>query len=593
MQRAQRAELIDPLIAQHGGRIANTAGDSLLIEFPSAVEAVRCAVAVQDGMRARNATVPEDRRILYRVGINVGDVVSMGHDLLGDGVNIAARLEGLATPGGVVLSGTVHDQVRDRLNLDCTDLGEVEVKNIARPVRAFQVLSDGEAAVQVPRTGKRRWSGTAAVAALLILIAGVSYWYMQRPEFEPADPAKMAYDLTDKPSIAVLAFDNLTGDAEQEHISDGISEDIIAALARLPGLLVIARNSSFAYKGQAVDIRQIAEEQSVRYVLEGSLQQSDDTLRITAQLIDAVSGHHVWSKKYDRPRADFFKVRDEITHAIIAELNSELIEGRGYWAALDTYGSMDTWLLARRATWHHQRWNAADNQISIDLMHEILESEPDSAGAHHTLAFRHAANGRLGWTHDRAESFRKALYHAEKAISSDPEYPGGYIAKAWLLLAQGKLTEGIVFGDKALELAPGDSTVLAILGILYQKDMQAERAVSLFERAVRVDPRASGWVWENYGEALQMAGRNEEAIPVFQTGLKFGKGFIATELHVGLAVSFDALGRDAEARAAIQDAIKATPDVTVAYMRQFQRYKDVDYMDRWLATLKRLGLPEE
>lgn len=271
-QRAHLSELVDPLLEKHGGRIANTAGDSLLIEFPSAVEAVRCCIVLQEGMAKRNAEIPDEHRILYRVGINVGDVVDRDGDLLGDGVNIAARLEALAPPGGIVVGRGVRDQVRDRLELNLIDLGKVEVKNISRPVHAFQVLREGEAALPLAEPAPQRRVWMIAAALLMVVLAGAGYWYIQRPEFRPADPAKMAYALTDEPAIAVLAFDNLTGDSEQEHVSDGLSEDIITALARMKGLLVMARNSSFAYKGKAVDVRQIAEELSVRYVMEGSLQ---------------------------------------------------------------------------------------------------------------------------------------------------------------------------------------------------------------------------------------------------------------------------------------------------------------------------------
>ncbi len=330
--RAHRAELIDPLLAQHNGRVANTAGDSLLIEFPSAVDAVRCAIALQDGMRARSSDVAEDRRIEYRIGVNVGDVVPDGEDLLGEGVNVAARLEGLAPPGGIVLSRSARDQVRDRMELNLADLGEVEAKNITRPVRAFQVLRDGEVPVQPVDPGRRwaLWRFAAAAAALLV--AAWTWWQWIDPEISPADPANMAFALPDKPSIAVLAFDNLSGDPDQEFVSDGISEDITSALARIPQLFVIARNSAFSYKGMPVKIQRIAEELGVRYVLEGSVQRDGDRLRVTALLIDAVQGHHLWSERYDRDITDLFAVKDEITREIASNLNVKLALGNTEWA---------------------------------------------------------------------------------------------------------------------------------------------------------------------------------------------------------------------------------------------------------------------
>ena len=588
--RAIRAEITDPLIARHGGRIANTAGDSLLVEFPSTVEAVRCAIAVQDAVRDREDALPEDRRIRFRIGVNLGDVIAEGADLLGDGVNVAARLEALAPPGGIVMSRSVRDQMRDRLKVSLHDLGDIRVRNIARPIRAFQVAQDGQPPIRPPRGGLRR-ALAAALVALIVVSAG-AYWWAQRPDFAPADPEKMTYAPDEQPSIAVLAFDNLTGDPQQEYLSDGISEDIIAELARLPGVLVIARNSSFVYKGEPVDIRKIAEEQSVRYVLEGSLQQSEDVIRVTAQLVDAISGHHVWAKKFDRPRREFFTLRDGIVHEIIAELNRNLIDAGGGWRGARLFDSIDTWLLARKAVWRSRQWNRADNRIAIALAHQILATEPDSAWAHMELAFRHATIGRLGWTDDRRAALGQAEIHAEKAVELDPGFEGGHISLAWIRLAQGRLAEGIAEGEKALALAPGDSVTLGILALVYQKDMQADRAIELFQRAVRVDGRSAGWVWENYGEALLMAGRHAAAVPVYLRGLENSRGFIATEIHLGLAVAYDALGKAEDARRAIGDAVMATPDVTVAYMRNFQRYKDQAYKDRWLATLARLGLPE-
>ncbi len=588
-QRAHRAELVDPLIIRHGGRIANTAGDSLLIEFPSAVEAMRCMVAMQAGMAERNADTPEDRQILYRIGINVGDVIPDGDDLLGDGVNIAARLEALAPPGGIVVSRTVRDQIRDRDVVDLTDLGEVEVKNIARPVRAFRVLAEGEVAVAPPKP-RRRWPVIAA--ATVVLLAGGAWWWTERPEFTPADSAKMQHAL-DKPSIAVLAFDNLTGDPEQENVSDGISEDIISTLARLPGVVVISRNSSFSYKGKAADVRQIAEEMSVRYVVEGSLQSFGENVRITAQLIDAVSGHHVWSQKFDRPRAEFFTVRDEITFQIIQELNAKLVEGSSYNSNSISLKTLEAWLLARKAVSHDRLWNKADNQIGLDLLHRILKIEPDSVWANSRVSTLTARQIQYGWTDDREAAFRKATAYAEKAIALDPTAPDGYDAMAYLRFNQGRIEEAIELEEKALDLAPGDSDLLTVLALFYQKDGQPDRAIELFKRATRSDRLAAVWAWENYGESLIMAGRYEEAVPIYFEALKSAKGFFVTEIHLGLAIAYDALGQDDKAQAAIRAAIESYPRLTVPYLRNFQRYKDQDYKDRWLAKLKRLGVPEE
>ena len=279
--RAHRSELIEPLIEAHGGRIANTAGDSFVLEFPSAVEALRWAIALQEGMEARNDAIESDGQIRFRVGINVGDVITEGNDLLGDGVNIAARLEGLANPGGICISRTTHDQVRDRLEVEFEDRGEVEVKNIARPVHVYAIRS---------------------------LYADIN------------DIAPEPKEATGKPALAILPFDNMSGDAEQDYFADGVTEDLITALSRFYAFTVIARNSTFTYKGKNIDVREDGRTLGARYVLEGSVRKAGDRVGISAQLIDAASGNHIWADRYDRTLSDIFELQDEITERIASAI---------------------------------------------------------------------------------------------------------------------------------------------------------------------------------------------------------------------------------------------------------------------------------
>lgn len=434
----------------------------------------------------------------------------------------------------------------------------------------------------------------AAAVVLVALLAGGGYWYMQRPDFEPADPAKMEYALGDKPSIAVLAFDNLTGDPEQEHVSDGISEDIISTLARLPGVQVIARNSTFSYKGAPVDVRRIAEELSVQYVLEGSLQAFGEKVRITAQLIDATSGRHVWSKTFDRPRADFFDIRDEITREIVSELNAQLVAGDYWYREREANTSLENWLLLRKSVWHYYRYTAADNRISIDLAEKMLANDPNSVQAHVRLSIARAFSARVGWIDDKEGTFRQAEEDARRAIELGEGESDGYFALSFVLYSKGHVTEAIEHGEKALRLAPGDPQTMALLGLYYQKDMQIDRALDLFARAIRADRKARAWVWENYAESLLIAGRYSEAIPIYMKGLEQNaEGFLRSEIHIGLAASYDALGRDSEAREQIAQAIVALPEMSVTFLRRLYPYKDEAYKERFLATLKRLGLPEE
>ena len=330
-QKAHRSELIDPKIAQHHGRIVKTTGDGLLVEFASVVDAVECAVAIQRAMVEREADVAEGLRIRYRVGINLGDIVIDDDDIYGDGVNIAARLQELADPCGVLISGTAYDQLKAKVEAGYEYLGEQQVKNIQTPVRIYRVLLDPERAGEVIEKTKKaqsRWIWATAAAALVVAIAGAGLWWqpwLEEPQATSRQPA--AYPLPDKPSIAVLSFENLSGDPEQEYFADGMAEDIITDLAKISRLFVIARNSSFAYKGKQTDVRTIAAELGVKYVLEGSVRRAGDQVRINAQLIDAQTGGHLWAERYDGSLNDVFSLQDQVTQNIVTALAISLTAG--------------------------------------------------------------------------------------------------------------------------------------------------------------------------------------------------------------------------------------------------------------------------
>ena len=323
-------EIMSLLILKHRGRVVSGAGDSLLAEFASVVDAVRCAVKIQDALKRENAGFSDDRKVVFRIGINLGDVIEKDGDLLGDGVNIAARVEALADGGGICITRSAYDQVKKKLNLGYEYLGAHQVKNITEPVRVYKVLTAPEHAGQLigePKSPKfPSKMPSIAIFAILVLVVATAIWYFypRSPETEPASIEKMAYPLPEKPSIAVLPFNKLSGDPDQEYFSDGITEHIITSLSKVPYIFVIARTSTFAYKDQAIKINQIAEELGVRYVLEGSVQRSKDQVRITAQLIDATTGHHLWADSYDRKMDDLFIIQDEIAMRIMAALQVKI-----------------------------------------------------------------------------------------------------------------------------------------------------------------------------------------------------------------------------------------------------------------------------
>src|SRR5713101_2107779 len=378
-------KLIDSLIEQHHGRFVNSAGDSVLAEFASVVNAVQCAVEIQTTLKAENANLPPERRMEFRIGVNLGDVMVDGEQIYGDGVNVAARLESLADPGGICISGTVYEQVRDKLALSYEDAGEQEVKNIARPVRVFRVMLEGGAATRTTTKAKepslrKHWRGGVFSLAGLALIAAVIVFVQHlslRPPTTTASipPAQSpALTLPDKPSIAVLPFTNMSGDREQEYFSDGITDDLITSLSRMPDLFVIARTSTFTYKGKAAKVQDISRELGVQYLLEGSVRKAADTVRITAQLVDASSGDHLWAAHYDRPLRDIFSLQDEIVRRIAMTLKLRLSVDQFQEAVVQYTDNLEAYDYYLRC-WEYS-WTEEENAKGARMCEKALELDP-------------------------------------------------------------------------------------------------------------------------------------------------------------------------------------------------------------------------
>ena len=420
--RALRSDLLDPTIAVHGGRVVKRTGDGILIEFRSVVDAVRCAVEVQNGMVERNAGVAPERRVEFRVGVHLGDVVEESDgDLMGDGVNIAARIEGVAEPGGICLSHAAYEQVRDKLKEEFADLGEISLKNIARPVRVYRVQRNGKAA----RSG-------------------------------PALP--------DKPSIAVLPFTNMSGDPEQEYFSDGISEDIITALSKLRWFFVIARNSSFIYKGKPVHMKQVAEELGVGYVLEGSVRKGGDRVRITAQLNDVATGSHIWAERYDRSLADVFAVQDEITEAIVAAIEPQLYAAENFRAQRKPPDSVDAWDLVMRALSHYWRVTRQDNLVAQALLEKAIVIDPNYGQALGVLAASYTFSIHMGWA-DPETTTAIAERAALAAIRADSEDPWAHFVLGSVYIFARRFDDSLAEFELALRLNPNFSMAQGYYGL--------------------------------------------------------------------------------------------------------------------------------
>jgi len=410
-------EVMASLIKQHRGRVVDSPGDNVLAEFASVVDAVQCAVAVQKEFQSRNAALPENRRMEFRIGINLGDVIEEEDRIYGDGVNIAARLEALAEPGGICVSKTSFDHIETKLPLGYEYLGEQEVKNIPKPVGAYKVVMEPRVTVAGEKEKKRVipfWHRKAILAggvALILMVVAVLIWnfYFRPPPIEPASVEKMAFPLPDKPSIAVLPFTNMSGDSEQEYFSDGLTDEIIATLSKVPKLFVIARNSTFTYKGKPVKVQQVSEELGVRYVLEGSVRKGGDKIRITVQLIDALSGHHLWAEQYDRNLDDIFAVQDEITKKIITALQVKLTEGEQVRAAAKGTNNLEAYLKCLQANELLHRLNIESIALAKQLTEEAIALDPEYAWSYYNLGRNHTGEVWLGVSKSPKQSITKAM----------------------------------------------------------------------------------------------------------------------------------------------------------------------------------------
>ena len=459
-------QVFSDLIKQHRGRVVDSPGDNLLAEFASVVDAVQCAVAVQKELQARNAELPENRRMLFRIGVNLGDVIEEGDRIYGDGVNIAARLESLADPGGICVSKTAFDQIETKLPFGYEFLGEQTVKNIAKPVGAYRVLMEPRVTVAGARAKAPKtplWRHKAVLAGAMVLIvavvgAGIWNFYGQAPRIEPASVKKMALPLPDKPSIVVLPFVNISGDPAKDYLSDGITEEIISALAKIPQVFVIARNSSFTYKGKPVKVQQVSEEMGVQYVLEGSVQWSEDRVRITAQLIDALKGHHVFSERYDYALKDIFAVQDEITIKVLTAMQVALTKGDEARAGIKRTKNLEAYLKVRQAGAIMQGGNREKVALARQLVEEALSLDPDYTSAVAALANINVVEVYVGGSKSPRESLDRAEELAKKAISLDDSDEGAHAVLSLTYVFKKQFEKAIPEAERAVALSPGDSS---------------------------------------------------------------------------------------------------------------------------------------
>ncbi|HEX5077774.1 MAG TPA: adenylate/guanylate cyclase domain-containing protein [Geminicoccaceae bacterium] len=548
--RAQREAVIEPQVAQHEGRIVKLMGDGLLAEFPSAINAVTCAIEIQRALAERDAALPDDRRIRYRIGINIGDIVVEDHDILGDGVNVAARLQALAPPAGICLSGNVRDELAGKLDIACEELGEQRLRNIAGTVRAYLVAR-----------GRTDAGPTAGDAPPL-----------------------------DRPSIVVLPFANLSGDPEQDFLADGITEDIITALARLSWLFVIARNSAFVYRGKAVDVRQIARELGVRYVLEGSVRMAGRRLRVTGQLIDAESRKHIWAERYDRVPEDLFAVQDDITDRVVAAVEPHLYAEEGFRAAARQPDSIDAWGLVVRAMQLINKIDRRQNEEAQTLLRAAIAMEPRYARAHALLSWAIWWATFLSWYPDRGGGYRRAAAHARDALALDPGDPWARMISGLGLSAAGQHDRALGELRTALGLNPSFALGHMAFGWALLRAGRFDEAIAETGQALSLSPldSFSGLYTTIHGLALLGARRFEEALPFLRSSVAAFADYVG---HYNTLISCCGhLGLLDEAREYLAVRNRMQPPLRLAVLRENLRL--FAHRDVFLEGLAKAGVPE-
>lgn len=584
------------LIRSHSGRVVDAVGDNLLAEFSSAVDAVQCSVEIQKDLKQKNEELPENRRLEFRIGINIGDVIQDGDRIYGSGVNVAARIEGLAEPGGICISRNAYDHIKEKLNFGYEYLGDHEVKNIKDPVRVYKILVAPKDAGRLigeepkPSTSRWIWPLTVAVIILLGFVGWLSYQKATAPEFEPATVEKMAYPLPVEPSIAVLPFGNMSNDPNQEYFCDGITEQIITSLSNVPFLFVIARNSTFVYKNKPVKVQQIAEELGVQYILEGSVLRSGDKLRITAQLIDATTGHHLWAESYDRRMTDIFLLYDEITMKIIAELQVELTASdlgrvssiktenlRAYENLLKGYGHM----------WHR---TVGDTLEARKLAQKAIELDPQYGAAYQLLASTYLDEIYLHQTKSRVENLEKAEELIQRSVAySGSDYRTHRILCSLYFLKR-QFDKAISEGQISVELNPNSADSNFMYGMVLGLTGRHDEAIPVLKKAIRLNPIRPINYLNHLALAYLYKEQYEKAIPLWRQTLERNPEYYYA--HLSLTVAYQLTGEEDKAREHAAALIRVNPNFSVSMLEKRIIQEDKEGRERSFEAMRKAGLPE-
>ena len=543
-------DVISSLIKDHKGRVVDSPGDNILAEFVSVVNSLRCAWDVQQEIKSRNADLPENRRMNFRIGINLGDVIEEGDRIYGDGVNIAARLESLAEEGGICISGTAYDHVKNKLPFRYEYQGEQVVKNIKGPVRIYKVLIEKD------------------VDELIL---------------------DKKLELPDKPSVAVLPFKNLSGDPRQEFFSDGFTEDITTTLAKIPRMFVIARESSFTFKGKSVQIQEIGRELGVRYVLEGSIQKFGDQIRITAQLIDATNGHHLWAEKYDRKLKDIFAMKDEITMKIATVLQVKLTDGEMANWGPETE-SFEAYIKVMQSWEHFRAFTPDDNILSRQKAKEALDLDPNYSSATEMVAWTLLMDGVFGTSKTPEKSIEQAFDLAQKVLDRGDSDAGAHFLIGYAYSRKGQFDKAISELEIARDLFPNNADINAGLGTILNDAGKPEEAISVLKNAIRLNPIPPGWYLGRLGDGYRLTRQYEKAVHKYKEAIQLQPDDMIS--HLTLALCYVKLGREADAHAEAKEVLRINPKFSAESYAKHIPLKDEASKKLFIDGMRKAGLPE-
>jgi adenylate cyclase len=537
------------LIKQHRGRVIDSPGDNLLAEFASVVDAVECAVEIQKEIKSRNVDLPENRKMKFRIGINLGDVIEKGERIYGDGVNIAARIENLAEGGGICISRSTHEQVEHKLPLNYEDMGNHKVKNVAAPIHVYTVLMDPPSVVST----------------------------------QSEEPESVVM-----PSIAVMPFVNMSGDEEQDYFSNGITEEIITSLSKTPKLLVIDRRSTFAYKGRTEDLNQIGQDLGVQYILTGSVRIVADRVRVNAQLINASRGEHLWAERYDRELRDIFALQDEITLRITQALQIKLTEGeqaRIFGRGTDNLDAYLKWLQGQDLL---IRGSKGDNALARQMFEDAIRTDPDWAQPYVLLGWTYLMESLMGWSSSPESSFNEAINLGKKALTLDDSLPGPHGLMSQIYLYQKQHDEAIAEAQKAVALGPSLAFAYIWLGSALMYAGRSNEAITFLENAIRLNPFPPAYWIRDLGEAYRMTKQYKEAIREFKRAIQANPRYL--ECHASLACTFSLIGRGNDAEAAASEVLRIDPEFSVQDYGKTLPYKEKTDLGCVLEALSKAGL---